>query len=326
MRKQEKQPWNPFPLAVLSAGEKFDLTPAAISVLIYLGARSNWKGETCVGHTRMCADLRRSKDFVTTALKELYAKGVVKADGRTRHKGQADWRTISQSVLLSRNTAECDQSCLSGHLSPEDQDYDIPAYQSQTLQIKQEPNLAEGNLADSRKEGRKEDSVSPAPAIERQPKLESEEQTTKTKPKPEWLLAIEQTWVNGGGAAFMNGDAEAAESMLLIGAHGQKELISYIADTFACPKTAGIAWKDFSYWARAENFDLTKRNIDAWRRTKKAKASDSASKTNPNCARCKGPTYGSPTYKNDKPFCADCMALPIYRRDSGQRTILTGDI
>lgn len=159
MRKQEKQPWNPFPLAVLSAGEKFDLTPAAISVLIYLGARSNWKGETCVGHTRMCADLRRSKDFVTTALKELYVKGVVTADGRVRHKGQADWRIISQSVLKSRNTAEGDQSCPAGlsiparqdYVSPEEQDYDIPACQSQTLQIKQELNLADHlplNLAD----------------------------------------------------------------------------------------------------------------------------------------------------------------------------------
>jgi hypothetical protein len=154
MSRKEKQPWNPFPLAVLSAGEKFDLTPAAISVLIYLGARSNWKGETCVGHTRMCADLRRSKDFVTTALKELYDKSVVKADGRVRHKGQADWRVISQSVLPSRNTAERDQSCLAGisgqsnpdqqdYVSPEEQDYDIPAYQSQTLQIKKEPNLAD---------------------------------------------------------------------------------------------------------------------------------------------------------------------------------------
>jgi len=63
---------------VISAGDKFDLSPAAITVLIYLAARSNYTGWTCVGHKRICHDLRRSKDFVTTGLQELYEKGVVK--------------------------------------------------------------------------------------------------------------------------------------------------------------------------------------------------------------------------------------------------------
>lgn len=173
-------------------------------------------------------------------------------------------------------------------------------------------------------EGKKEDSVSSIPETEQQPQFATDEQTKPEKLKQSKVLSpVEAAWVDGGGAAFMNGDAEAAEHMLKTGAHASVELIAYIRDTFACPKTARIAWKDFSYWARPENFDLTKRNIDAWRRLKKAKLTDSASKTNPNCARCNRPTYGSPTYENDKPFCADCMGLPSYRRESGQRQIFT---
>jgi hypothetical protein len=50
--------------------------------------------------------------------------------------------------------------------------------------------------------------------------------------------------------------------------------------------------------------------------------------TNPNCGRCKGPTFGNPTWEaydlggEEKPFCADCMKLPLYRRHSGSRNIL----
>jgi hypothetical protein len=97
--KSERQPWNPFPLASLSAGDKFDLSPAAITVLIYLAARTNYTGWTCVGHKRICHDLRRSKDFVTYGLQELYEKGVVKPTRRGRKGKEADSRIISQEVL-----------------------------------------------------------------------------------------------------------------------------------------------------------------------------------------------------------------------------------
>jgi hypothetical protein len=37
------------------------------------------------------------------------------------------------------------------------------------------------------------------------------------------------------------------------------------------------------------------------------------------CARCNGSTYGKPTIEHGEPFCSDCMKLPSYRRQSGQR-------
>lgn len=53
----------------------------------------------------------------------------------------------------------------------------------------------------------------------------------------------------------------------------------------------------------------------------KASAQPGANPKNPNCDRCKGPTYGSPQWEDDKPYCAACMKLPYYRRHSGEREI-----
>ena len=268
MSKKERQPWNPFPLASLKVE---GLSACAKSILIYLAARSNHKGETCVGHRTMCRELVRSKDFVTTGLKELEGKGLVKASPRGRKKSEADWRTISPSILKSRiEPAECNpeeqdyngemKSCLAGLISPEEQDYKSkcnPAQQGETLQINQNPNLTDENLADSN-EGRKERTLSsPQPKQEQQLRLLSEEQTK-----------IAEAWAKGKGHAFVTGDAEKAT--YLAGLFGLSNVIAYVEDTFRCPKTAKVAWKDFSFWA--DNFDLTRRNIEAWRRAKVAKA------------------------------------------------------
>jgi hypothetical protein len=149
MAKSEKQPWNQYPLAVLSVN---GLSPCAKSVLIYLGVRSNYKGETCVGHRRIMKDLVRSADFVTKGLQELYDKGVVTHADRNRSKGEAEWRTISSSVLpTSTDGAQInpavavDQSCLAGVLNPEEQECISPAYQCKTLQISTTPNLTDLN-------------------------------------------------------------------------------------------------------------------------------------------------------------------------------------
>jgi len=45
------------------------------------------------------------------------------------------------------------------------------------------------------------------------------------------------------------------------------------------------------------------------------------------CSRCHGSTYGKPSIERGKPYCGDCMKLPKYRRESGNRSFLTaGDI
>ena len=46
---------------------------------------------------------------------------------------------------------------------------------------------------------------------------------------------------------------------------------------------------------------------------------------NPPCSKCKGSTYGSPQYEDGKPYCANCMKLPRYRRESGKLDIFVKD-
>jgi hypothetical protein len=261
--KKERDPWNPYPLAVLKVE---GISRGAAHVLTVLGARSNYKGETCVGHRGLVKDCKSSKQYVTDALKELYDKGIVKKSERVRHKSQADWKTINPSILTSRITEAGDQSYPVGQSNPTQQDFDSPTQQGRTLQIRTTPNLADENLADS-KEGRKEGTISsPEPELEKvEPlKFESEEQQERAKD-------IAKAWHHHTGFAFGTAEDWRAAADLLGGAdvNDFNEIIGYINDTFACPKTAKVLWRDFPYWVQQSS--LTTRNIDAWRRLKKAK-------------------------------------------------------
>jgi hypothetical protein len=151
MSKKQKHPWNPFPLAVLDVE---GISRGAKHVLTVLAARSNYKGETCVGHRRLTKDCQSSKQYVTDALKELYEKKLVSESPRNRQKRQADWKIISPVVLQARtmqNPTEQDdaKSYPVGHHNPTEQDFNNPTQQGRTLQIKKNPNLADENLADS---------------------------------------------------------------------------------------------------------------------------------------------------------------------------------
>lgn len=76
------------------------ISPCAADCLRYLGIRSNYLGETVVGQKRMREDMNgRSKDYVTTGLKELEEKGIVTTIGRKRSDSQADKHIISRSIL-----------------------------------------------------------------------------------------------------------------------------------------------------------------------------------------------------------------------------------
>jgi hypothetical protein len=150
--KFEKQPWNPFPLHSLSAHKKYGLSARAVSVLIYLAARSNYTGWTSVGHARIAYDLVRSKDFVTRGLQELYAKGVVKVSRRARKGKLADSRVITKDILSEEyrvsSPEQQDQTVSSPDFDdasgPEQQEYksvsspafpvSSPAMQGETLQ------------------------------------------------------------------------------------------------------------------------------------------------------------------------------------------------
>lgn len=156
MNKSKKQPWNPFPLASLKV---MDVSPCAKVVLIYLAARSNWKGETCVGVRTMARELMKSQRFVINGLKELREKKYVAQSLRDRRVKEADWKVLGQSILSGAN------SSTSGALaSPEHGPHQVQIVPSSGeanapligANVEAEPyrpsitpfNLTEGNLSD----------------------------------------------------------------------------------------------------------------------------------------------------------------------------------
>jgi hypothetical protein len=282
MSRKEKQPWNPFPLAVLNVE---GITRGAKHILTVLAARSNWKGETCVGHRRLTKDCQSSKQYVSDALKELYAKGLVADHPRTRHKGEADWRVISQSVLQSRITKERDQSYPVGQVSPTDQDFHNPTQQGETLQIKQELNLADHsplNLADENLNNNNQ----PVVVVDPQ---------TPTEVKN--------------------------ESLGLVSGYTPEQIASHAE---ACKFNPWVHANDSPNARKRPAFVAHLMTIDPPRKPLASKP------VNPNCNRCHGATYGSPTWEpsiydpngEKKPFCADCMKLPQYRRHEGERSFM----
>jgi hypothetical protein len=201
MRK-EKQPWNPFPLACLKVE---GLSACAKSVLIYLGVRSNYQGETCVGCRTMQRELVRSEDFITQGLKELRAKGIIKENLRNRHKGQADWRTISPSVLPSKgestlksmadNNPEEPTSTLLERVSALPSGDDInPAHHDRTLQIESlPPNLSDRNLSDQTSK-----------AVSKQVSEQAEASCLSAERKEELVLLYETLgWGTGQGDSLV---------------------------------------------------------------------------------------------------------------------------
>lgn len=142
---KDRKPWNPFPLHSLAVE---GLSACAKSVLMYLAARSNYEGQTCVGHRRMCHDLVRSKDFVTKGLAELERKGFVSSARRGRRKHQADWRTLSAALILKSritNSSPEEQDCNAG--SSPDSGNCSPAQQGETCQINSNLADQDSNLA-----------------------------------------------------------------------------------------------------------------------------------------------------------------------------------
>jgi hypothetical protein len=123
---EKKQPWNPFPLAALSAADKFDLSPCATQIVHYLAARSNYTGWTCVGQDRVAHDLRRSRDYVTKGFQELREKKIIDTRSRARKSKQGDWCLITQE-LLPEEWRKCNPVGQENNSSPEEIcDPDLP--------------------------------------------------------------------------------------------------------------------------------------------------------------------------------------------------------
>jgi len=153
------------------------------------------------------------------------------------------------------------------------------------------------NQKERRKEGKKErrkEESSPAARAAVDPSFSSTGSHSPTKEATELSLV----WVKNVGVSFKREEFPAADQLLK--AHGFEKIKGYLTDTFECPKTAKITWRDFSFWA--QQFDLTRRTIDAWRRTQKIKDKTATA--------AKG---------------GHAADMPKYRQESGKRQILVAD-
>jgi hypothetical protein len=98
--------------------------------------------------------------------------------------------------------------------------------------------------AEGRKEGRKEFLNSSV--------LENEPQ--QGRPLNEEEAKIRNAWLKAGGTVFRIDDIEKAYNVIpQLG--GVDKLIGYIEDTFRCPKTTKVPWRDFGYWSDSMSLD-----------------------------------------------------------------------
>jgi len=105
--KEQRKPWNPYPLAALKAA---GLSPCAKQVFTALAARSNYFGEVYTGIKGLMVDTSGSHGYVTNGLKELYEKGrLKKAKARYRRGGKSDLKTVvcsREEIMASGISAE----------------------------------------------------------------------------------------------------------------------------------------------------------------------------------------------------------------------------
>jgi hypothetical protein len=82
-------------------------------------------------------------------------------------------------------------------------------------------------------------------------------------------MALTELWKANGGARATEADIHSMKGLL--DTLGFKVLMDYLADTFICPKTKKVPWRNIAFWVDSMDLEAepsTRRNIDAWRRAK----------------------------------------------------------
>jgi hypothetical protein len=260
---EDRRPWNPFPLH--SLGIK-GLSACAKSVLIYLAARSNHKGETCVGHRRMCEDLVRSKDFVNRGLNELYEKGFVIKSQRNRHKHQADWRTLNASLILPISLRqEKSKTDNQSETSMSETDFEKSETDRQGETFSFNLSDSNSNLLKQMNEGMNEGNPLATLGGNDSPPEDAKPWGDRD------LMPVWQAWLDIVPLSNWSHDDKLA-ARHVVDEYGEESVLGYLRDTSLCPKTRRITWMDFKFWAVGmKPKGRTKRNIDAWRRNQAAK-------------------------------------------------------
>lgn len=81
------------------------------------------------------------------------------------------------------------------------------------------------------------------------------------------VALINESWMRHTGLGLL--PTEWLPAKEFTGHWGVEATLSYLDDTFACPKTSKVAWRNFDFWV--SRFIQTKANIDAWRRANRGK-------------------------------------------------------
>ncbi|HWR15138.1 MAG TPA: hypothetical protein VN577_09935 [Terriglobales bacterium] len=128
------------------------------------------------------------------------------------------------------------------------------------------------NQKEGKKEGRKEDaqaspslmsSINPAMTLEQSYEAFKHERRDDPLGYRAWIMSLHDQWNTRTGLSF-DDDMDEARAADLFLHKGYDVVYQGIELIFACPKTAGVVWKDFRYFY--ENFDRTLRNAQAWQR------------------------------------------------------------
>lgn len=343
----KKMPWNPFPLASLKV---MDISSCAKIVLIYLAARSNWKGETCVGVRTIARELKKSTRYVMNGLKELRKKKYMTQSLRDRRDKEADWKVLGQSILSGANTSPEQEAHQVQILPPSDEanaPFQGEACSTEPYRSNKSPNLADGNLTDEKVVSEQASGLSASQDEKGKPTPQGLEPETEDKTNPK----IEPVWSEG--RADWVGEAETVTELGLcfpafkLDATPTPKEIRLMQEVIVkCDGYRLLPRTAMDYARKHKQGGLVPRSV---KKLHEAICGEDTSSTNglvaqtkehsvetcglcrkelaaAPCSRCHGSTYGKPAIEHGKPFCGECMKLPAYRRESGKRDYLTSSI
>lgn len=347
----KRKPWNPFPLASLKV---MDVSSCAKIVLIYLAARSNWKGETCVGVRTIARELKKSTRYVMNGLKELRAKKYMTQSLRDRRDKEADWKILSQTILSGANTSP-EQDADQVQILPPSGEANAPfqgeASSTEPYRSNKSPNLADANLTDEIEVSEKVSGAfnSSEENETETPTLVSEDKD-KTNPEDDELEVLAWSEVRGAYVEEID-TVEELEACFPVFKHTTKPTLKdkrLMAEVIArldgyavlpsqcmeyarkhkqstpglIPRSPQGLWNAICDTVSATN-SLAAQTKDHDPATCGLCVKELNAKP---CDHCNGSTWNKPVVDHGRVYCQECMKLPTYRRESGRRGILTSSI
>jgi hypothetical protein len=182
-------------------------------------------------------------------------------------KETTDWHDLPKTRCAEEIDSECAEASADVAQTLRRECAEASAYTSLSPDAPDSSLSTLSGFKEGRKEGRKEDAqaspslsvFNPSESIQ-----ESYAEFMRKNPNAESeIKAIAIQWYERTGLLFMGIEDEMRAGDLLA-EYGYEVVYQALELIFRCPKTAGIPWKDFTFFY--EHFDQTLRNAQAWQR------------------------------------------------------------